>query len=117
MGRAARRRIRRFRLLEVGFVLIAFSTAGLVSAGIVSGAGQPSVASDQSAYAPGATVSLSGSGWAAGESVHVLVDDDQDDPWSHDADITAAENGGVSDSFDLPTGVAGTFTVTATAPS
>ncbi|MDH5282181.1 MAG: hypothetical protein OEW52_13745, partial [Thermoleophilia bacterium] len=114
-GPTARRRHRR-RLLEIGFVLATFSAAGLVAAGIVSGADQPSISSDRADYAPGAAVALSGSGWQAGEVVHVVVDDDQSDAWSHTADLTAAADGTVSDSLTLPD-VAGSYTITATAPS
>ena len=114
-GPTARRRHRR-RLLELSFVVGSFVAAGLVAAGVVAGADQPSIASDRSDYAPGNTVVLSGSGWAADETVHVVVDDDQSDAWSHEADVVAAADGTVSDSFDLPE-LAGTFAVTATATS
>ena len=73
-----------------------------------AGEGQPSIASDRSDYAPSASVSLVGSGWQAGETVHVVVDDDQSDAWSHDVDLTAGDDGTVADSFDLPN-VAGTY--------
>ena len=102
--------------LKVLFVLGSFAAAGLVAAGVVSGADQASISSDRSDYAPGDAVALSGSGWQAGEAVQVLVDDDQSDPWSYEAELTAAADGTVSDSFDLPD-VAGAFSVTATAPS
>ena len=114
-GPTAGRRHRR-RLLEITFVVGSFVAAGLVAAGVVAGADQPSIASDRSDYAPGDTVVLSGSGWAADETVHVVVDDDQSDAWSHEADVVAAADGTVSDSFDLPE-LAGTFAVTATATS
>jgi len=78
--------------------------------------GNPAIASDKDDYAPGATVALSGSGWVVGEIVHVSVDDDQSDSWTHEADVTAADDGTLSDSFDL-TELAGTFAVSATAPS
>ena len=85
-GPTVRRRHRR-RLLEISFVLGTFLAAGLVAAGVVSGADQPSITSDQSDYAPGDAVALSGEGWVAGETVHILVEDDQSDPWSHEADV------------------------------
>ena len=59
---------------------------------------------------------LTGSGWVADEAVQVVVDDDQSDAWSHEADVVAAADGTVSETFDLPE-LAGTFSVTATAPS
>ncbi len=114
-GPTAVRRHRR-RLLEITFVVGSFVAAGLIAAGVVAGADQPSIASDRSDYAPGDTVVLSGSGWAADETVHVVVDDDQSDAWSHEADVVAAADGTVSDSFDLPA-LAGTFAITASATS
>ena len=63
-----------------------FLAAGLIAAGVVSARISRPSASDQSDYAPGASVALSGYGWAAGETVHIVVDDDQSDPWSHEAD-------------------------------
>ena len=59
---------------------------------------------------------LSGDGWLAGETVELVVDDDQDDPWSHEAELVAEADGTVSDSFDLPD-LAGEFSITATALS
>jgi hypothetical protein len=115
-GPTARRRRSRRVLGKAAFALAAFSAAGLVAAGVVLGEGQPSISSDRADYAPGATVSLSGSGWQADETVHVLADDDQSDPWTYEADLVAAADGTVSASFDLPD-VAGTYSVTATAPS
>src|SRR5690348_15095684 len=35
----------------------------------------PSISSDKGDYAPGSTVTLTGSGWAPGESVHLFVND------------------------------------------
>ncbi len=115
-GPTVRRRHRR-RLLQIWFVLGTFVAAGLVAAGTVSGADQPSISSDRSEYAPGDAAALSGDGWVAGETVHILVEDDQNDPWSYTSDVTASADGTVSDSFDLPDDVSGAFAVTATAPS
>ena len=96
--------------------MLSFAAVGLITTGSVLGEGQPSVASDQSDYAPSASVSLIGSGWLDGETVHVTVDDDQNDPWFDDVDLTAGDDGTVADSCDLPD-VAGTYSVSATAPS
>jgi len=104
------------RLLKISLVLGSFLAAGLVAAGVVSDADQRSISSDSSNYAPGDAVALSGSGWQAGEAVQLLVDDDQSNAWSHETNLTAAADGTVSDSFDLPD-VAGEFSVTATAAS
>ena len=105
-GPTVRRRHRR-RLLQIWFVLGTFVAAGLVAAGTVSGADQPSITSDRSEYAPGDAAALSGDGWVAGETVHILVEDDQNDPWSYTSDVTASADGTVSDSFDLPDDVSG----------
>jgi uncharacterized protein YfaS (alpha-2-macroglobulin family) len=104
------------RLGLVGLLVVALT---LLAVGFTAGAsaeGTPSIGSDKADYAPGETVSLNGSGWAAGDIVHLTVDDDQSDPWTYDADVTAADDGTVSDSFALPD-LAGTYAVTATAPS
>jgi len=114
LGSTARRR--HTWLPKVLFMLGSFAAAGLVAAGVVSGADQPSISSDRSDFAPGDAVALSGGGWLAGEAVQVLVDDDQSNSWSHEAALTAGADGSVSDSFDLPD-VAGEFSVTATAVS
>ena len=42
----------------------------------------PTIQSDKADYAPGELVTLTGSGWGAGESVHINVDDDQTKTWS-----------------------------------
>ena len=80
--------------------------------------GSPSISGDQPDYAPGA---LSGSlREAAGPPAKLSTSsstDDLSDPWSHEFDVTAAADGTVTDSFDLPDRVAGTYAVTATAPS
>jgi CSLREA domain-containing protein len=108
---------RRLWPFKLAFVLGTFCAAGAVAAGVVSGADQPSITSDRSDYAPGDAVALSGAGWQAGEAVQLLVDDDQDDPWSHAGEILVGDDGTVSNSFDLPADLAGPFSVTASAVS
>src|SRR5688572_29052464 len=114
MGSWVRRRLHS-RLLKVAFVLGSFAAAGVV-AGVVSGADQPSIASDLSSYAPGDTVVLSGEGWQADETVELVVDDDQDDSWTYEADVAPAADGTLSHSFDLPE-LEGEFSVSANALS
>ena len=89
---------------------------GVAGASLAAG-GPPSIASDNEQYTAGQTVQLTGQNWQAGEAVHVVVDDAGGDPWTHAADLTAAADGTVADSFPLPETVTGAFTVTATAPS
>src|SRR5215213_889460 len=62
----------------------------------------PMIASDKDDYAPGELVRLSGAGWQPAESVHIRVNDDAGSSWSRDVDVTADQDGNLSDSFDLP---------------
>jgi len=73
----------------------------------------PSVWSDKADYAPGETVTLSGANWAPGEAVHIRVNDDAGQTWSRDVDVTAADDGTISDQFNLPTSFVATYSVTA----
>src|SRR3954463_2468906 len=57
----------------------------------------PSGGSDKVDYAPGEQVNLSGANWAAGESVHIRVNDDAGEKWRRDVDVTADESGAISD--------------------
>ena len=109
------RRSHRAWLLKIVFVLGMFVAAG-IAVGAVSGADQPAISSDRSEYAPGETVELSGDGWQAGETVALVVDDDQDDAWTYESDVVAGDDGSVSHYFELPE-LAGEFTVSANAPS
>jgi hypothetical protein len=74
----------------------------------------PTIQSDQADYPPGATVTLTGSNWQAGESVHINVNDDQGQTWSRNVDVTADASGQVQDQFQLPDWFVATYNVTAT---
>ena len=54
-----------------------------------SAAFTPAISSDQVDYAPGSTVTLTGSGWGASEKVHLFVNDDVGQTWKLDADVFA----------------------------
>jgi hypothetical protein len=74
----------------------------------------PTITSDKADYAPGELVTLTGSGWQADELVHINVNDDQGKTWSRDVDVTADQNGEITDSFNLPDWFVATYQVTAT---
>src|SRR5918911_999901 len=100
------------------FVVLAVAALAAGSArAAIDGAGAlapPTITSDKAAYSPGELVTLSGSGWQAGESVHILVNDDAGQTWSHTADVTAAADGTISDQFNLPDWFVARYSVTAT---
>src|SRR5215208_6675091 len=95
----------RHSLLFLAFAaMLAFATliAGfsVKADALVAGSLTPTISSDQADYPPGATVTLTGSNWQPGESVHINVNDDQGKTWSYSNDVTADANGNISDSFN-----------------
>ena len=88
---------------------------------VLSDAATPSgatIASEFPDYAPGATVNLFGKGWAIGEPVHIYVNDDAGQSWSHDSnpDPVADGSGSFTYSFALPSWFVATYSVTARGP-
>ena len=79
--------------------------------------GPPTITSEQPDYAPGATVTLMGTNWAAGEAVHLFVNDDKAKTWSYNADITADADGRFMNQFQLPASFVAVYTVTARGPT
>src|SRR5262245_29198876 len=84
--------------------------------GPVDPTGPPTISSDKPDYVPGETVTLSGTGWASGEAVHILVNDDASQQWSLDSnpDPVADGLGAFTYQFDLPDLFVATYSVTAT---
>ncbi len=74
----------------------------------------PTITFEFSDYAPGDTVNLFGSGWQAGEPVHIFVNDNVGSTWNRNVDIVAASDGTIIDSFQLPTWFVAVYSVTAT---
>ena len=74
----------------------------------------PTITTDYGDYPPGATVNLTGAGWADSEAVHIFVNDDASQTWSLNADVTADTAGGFTYSFQLPGWFVANYTVTAT---
>ena len=63
---------------------------------------------------PGETVTLTGSGWGPGESVHLFVNDSDGQTWSYSADVAADLTGGFTQQFQLPDWFVANYSVTAT---
>jgi hypothetical protein len=101
------------------FALVLLSALALASSSkaAVESPPPPQVWSDKADYAPGEAVSLSGANWAPGEAVHIRVNDDAGQTWSRDVDVTAANDGSISDHFQLPTSFVATYSVTASGVS
>jgi hypothetical protein len=76
----------------------------------------PTIASDLADYPPGGLVTLTGTGWQPGESVHIFVNDDWGSSWSRNVDVVADASGQIVDSFNLPNWFVATYSVVATGP-
>src|SRR6266566_10025022 len=74
----------------------------------------PAISSDQVDYAPGSAVTLNGSGWGAGEQIHLFVNDDVGQTWKLDVDVFADAAGNFMYQFQLPNYFIATYTATAT---
>jgi Prealbumin-like fold domain len=101
-----------------GFLLLL--GAALAAAAFANSAwsvGEPTLTSDAADYAPGETVTLSGSGWQSGSSVHVFVNDEIGQTWSYNADVSADSSGSFAHSFALPTQFVSLYKATATGTS
>jgi hypothetical protein len=77
----------------------------------------PTIQSDKADYAPGELVTLTGSGWQAGESVNIVVNDDVGQTWNRNVNVIADPSGNITDQFNLPDWFVATYSVTATAAS
>jgi hypothetical protein len=100
------------RLLAV-FALVlgsATATVGVASAGEPP----PTIASDKADYAPGSTVTLTGSGWSGDTSVHITVNDTRGKTWKRDVDVPVDGAGHITDVFQLPSTFVAEYDVTAT---
>src|SRR6266566_4982672 len=118
--RGSRRRLSRW--IGGGLALILLLVALLIAgpsgtAASGGGVGTPTITSDKTDYAPGATVTLTGSGWQRRESVHIAVSDNSGGTWSYNTDVTASSVGAFTTQFQLPTSFVASYLVTATGPS
>ncbi|HEY6891225.1 MAG TPA: YDG domain-containing protein, partial [Solirubrobacter sp.] len=62
----------------------------------------PTISTDQQDYAPGSVVTITGSGWPAGDSVSVFTDDSDNNTWSNTDQVTADSSGDFTDKVTLP---------------
>src|SRR5262249_41866864 len=74
----------------------------------------PSIAADQADYTPGSTVTLTGTGWAPNEAIHLFVNDDVGATWSYSTDVTSNQSGNFTTSFQLSSTLIAQYKVTAT---
>jgi hypothetical protein len=77
-------------------------------------ASTPAIVSDQNDYAPGSTVTLTGTDWLPNESVHLFVNDQDGQTWSYNADLSADSSGAFTHQFQLPNWFVANYTVVAT---
>ena len=108
----------RLRIMLVFLALVALAFGSSSVRQRVAAQEQASVTTDKSDYSPGETVTISGSGWQAGETVALtIVENDGDGPWNSSA--TADDSGNISNAAfviqDHDGGVS--FTLTATGDS
>src|SRR4051812_42977684 len=103
------------RFAVVGIVMLGL--AGLYAPAMAAPAPTgATVTSDLADYSPGSTVTLTGAGWAIGESVHIYVNDSVGNSWSQDSnpDPVADSNGAFTYQFNLPNWFVANYSVTAT---
>jgi hypothetical protein len=100
----------------VVFSLLLATPAGATTLSSVPGL-TPTIESDKADYAPGSTVTLTGSGWSSGEAVHITVNDNVGSTWSYSTDVTTNSLGGLTTQFKLPSYLVASYLVTATGPS
>src|SRR5262245_32994534 len=104
-------RLLRRRKIPILTLLIVF---GLLSVFASVAFAAPTITSDQADYPPGSTVTVTGTGWQPGESVHIFVNDNVGNSWSLDSnpDPVADSNGGFTYQFVLPNWFVATYTAT-----
>src|SRR3954451_24680693 len=115
---AQTRRFSRAGVMLIGLALIVLGVVPAAKAETHdAGDWAPMVWSDKADYAPGERVTLNGTNWTPGESVHVRVNDDTGSSWDRDVDVTADEFGRITDEFNLPNWFVAKYRVTATGES
>src|SRR5262245_23136179 len=117
VGRRLPSALRIFVLACALLAAAAFTTsAGAYPIAEGGGTTAPTIASDKPDYIPGEQVTLTGTGWAGDEVVHIVVNDTLGQTWQHTADVTATGDGLITDVFTLPSYFVSDYDVTATGP-
>ena len=75
---------------------------------------EATIASDLPDYPPGGWVFLTGTNWQGDTQVNIEVNDDLGDPWLYSSNVVVAEDGTVSDHFQIASYFIAVYTVTAT---
>jgi hypothetical protein len=103
---------------ESDFVAVATSGLGGSATAAFSSssvpASTPTIVSDQNDYAPGSTVTLTGTDWLPNELVHLVVNDQDGQTWSYNADLSSDSSGAFTHQFQLPNWFVANYTVVAT---
>jgi uncharacterized repeat protein (TIGR01451 family) len=105
-----------FKLLDLLVILMMVFGSPLSALAAPSPTGA-TIASDLADYNPGGTVTLTGTGWAAGEIVKVVTNDTIGQTWQRTDTVTAAADGTFTDVFQLPNYFVSDYDVTATGPT
>src|SRR2546421_5808423 len=114
-GGAPRRRGRATRGgAFLGLLLLVAAGLLLAVPSALSDIGPPTISTNQADYAPGATVTLTGSSWQPGEDVHISVNDNAGQTWSYSTDAAAGADGRFTSQFQLSTSFVASYLVTAT---
>ncbi|HET7170254.1 MAG TPA: YDG domain-containing protein, partial [Gaiellales bacterium] len=106
-------------LLAVMACVVLSAAVPAAASAMVTGGGSattPWIQSDEADYPPGATVTLDGGNWSAGESVHIVVDDTNGHTWHFTVDVAADPDGVIESTFTLPDAFISNYDVTATGP-
>ena len=113
-GRAWRASCSAVPLLVIIATLFVVPPVAIAQEAASGATGAPTIVSDQDDYLPGSLVTLTGSDWADGESVHIVVNDTVGQTWKYVADVSAQADGTFTHSFNLPNYFVSDYDVTAT---
>ena len=89
------------------------SASAVVMETMVAPSFTPTITTDQQDYAPGSVVTITGSGWPAGDSLSVFTNDSSGNTWSQTDQVTTDSSGDFTDKVTLPLMFISNYTVTA----